>query len=43
MRIYNQAKEQAFLQNIKAIELRVILIVLHIKGAFLTFKALYKY
>lgn len=42
IRIHNPAREQVFLHNIKAVELLVILIILYIYRAFLTFKALYK-
>lgn len=43
IRIQNQAKEQDFLPNIKAVELVVILIILYIYGAFFfTFKAFYQ-
>lgn len=42
VRIHNLAGEQVFLHNIKAVELLVILIILYIYSAFLTFKALYE-
>lgn len=42
VRIHNPAGQQVFLHNIKALELLVILIILYIYSAFLTFKALYE-